>query len=499
MQNANPGAFTVRAGTLTAGWNNKEVFNGRVDTNLSFVPGGSSVIAYMSEFQSFNFQWHPFAFHSDELCGHHKGTLTPDLSFHGSYTGDPHTRTVDGTAYDFQSVGEFTLLRDSDRMEVQVRQTPVPAASPITDAYSGLTACVSVITAVAARVGSHSFALQPAREGRLLQFYLDGKPADFPPQGIDLGGHRVTAFDAAGETGLRVDYDDGTVLMATPAFWSSYNTWYINVSVSHTRADEGIMGFIPRDSWLPRLRDGASVGPMPTSLSDRYVTLYETFAGSWRVDDTTSLFVYEPRTSTKTFTDPDWPAEKLPCDLKPEFQIPGAQLLPPIPVEEAEMICRAVTMKDLHNSCVFDVATTGDETFAKGYLLAQELRLYGTMVQIAGYEPPSRPDRSLAEAEYEPAIKSHRGLVVMATVSALTPDRPAPTGSVTFFLDGMPMNRAVTLDDRGRARVTISRLKPGEHTIRATYSGGGRYEYHSSSSPNLIHAVAEEKVPEPAY
>ena len=87
----------------------------------------------------------------------------------------------------------------------------------------------------------------------------------------------------------------------------------------------------------------------------------------------------------------------------------------------------------------------------------------------------------------------------MATVSALTPDRPAPTGSVTFFLDGMPMNRAVTLDDRGRARVTISRLKPGEHTIRATYSGGGRYEYHSSSSPNLIHAVAEEKVPEPAY
>jgi len=38
--------------------------------------------------------------------------------------------------------------------------------------------------------------------------------------------------------------------------------------------------------------------------------------------------------------------------------------------------------------------------------------------------------------------------------------------------------------------VTVARLKPGEHTIRATYSGGGMYNQHSSSSPNLSYTAA---------
>ncbi len=44
--------------------------------------------------------------------------------------GDPHIHTVDGKSYDFQAVGEFTLLRDSeDGLEIQVRQTPVATAA----------------------------------------------------------------------------------------------------------------------------------------------------------------------------------------------------------------------------------------------------------------------------------------------------------------------------------------------------------------------------------
>src|SRR5207344_3338086 len=95
-------------------------------------------------------------------------------------------------------------------------------------------------------------------------------------------------------------------------------------------------------------------------LHDRYVTLYKTFADSWRITDKTSLFVYAPGTSTKTFTDPDWPAEKPPCKLKPEFQIPGVKVHPGMPVDRAEAICRIVTDKQLYKNCVFDVATTGD-------------------------------------------------------------------------------------------------------------------------------------------
>jgi len=490
-----PDVFTTdRANSDPLDWESLEQYKGKVDDSLHAWPGGSpgasSVVAYLTQFFSFDFEWDAFAFNTDENCGYHTGTLKGDLSMTGNHIGDPHVHTVDGTAYDFQSVGEFTLLRDGTRMEIQVRQTPVPSANPATDAHSGLTECVSVNTAVAVRMGRHRIALQQGPDRERLQFYVDGKIADMPTNGIDLGGDRVTAFAANGETGIRVDFADGTVVLITPRQWS---VWLLDVSVSNTSADEGIMGYVPKGSWLPRLRNGVDVGPMPASLHDRYVTLYKTFADSWRVTDQTSLFVYAPGTSTKTFTDPDWPAEKLPCKLKPEFQIPGFQVRPAIPVDRAQAICKIVTDKALYQNCVFDVATTGDETFAKGYAFAEEIRTYSTSVKIACHQAPTRqPYRSGIKADV-PKQSAGQSVVVTAAVSPLTPGRPIPTGTITVFIDGVATNRPTQLDDRGRARVQIAALKVGEHKIRATYSGGGKFDYHSSSSPTLLYTVPAER------
>jgi hypothetical protein len=490
-----PDVFTTnRANSDPVDWESMEQYTGKVDTALHAWPGGSpgasSVIPYLTQFSSFDFQWNPFAFNTDENCGYHTGFLTGDLSMTGYHIGDPHVHTVNGVAYDFQSAGEFTLLRDGNRMEIQVRQTPVPTANPATDAHSGLTECVSVNTAVAVRLGRYRISLQPGPERQRLELYVDGKPAQVPADGIELGGNHVTAFAANGETGTRVDFEDGTVVLITPRLWNA--VWLLDVSVSHTSADEGVMGFIPTGSWLPRLRNGVDVGPMPASLHDRYVTLYKTFADSWRVTDTTSLFVYAPGTSTKTFTDPDWPAEKLPCTLKPEFQIPGFKVQQGIPIERAEAICRVVTDKALYQNCVFDVATTGDETFAKGYVFAEEIGLYSTKVKIACHQAPTRqPYRPGIKADV-PTQSGVQSVVVTATALPLTPGRPIPTGTVTVFIDGVPMNRPMQLDDRGWARVRIAALKPGEHKIRATYSGGGKFDYHSSSSPTLLYTVPPE-------
>jgi FtsP/CotA-like multicopper oxidase with cupredoxin domain len=398
----------------------------------------------------------------------------------GSDNGDPHIHTVDGKRYDFQAVGEFTLLRDREGMEVQTRQWPVVTAKPITDPYSGLTSCVSLNVAAAARVGERRIAYQPDPEsgGRFL-FYLDGKRAQLPTGGIDLGAHRVTATPVSGGgVQLRVDYAHGPVLTVTPHFWNSYKVWYLNVSIAHTQGGAGLMGRIPDQSWLPALPSGATVGLMPAGLAERYVALYRTFADAWRVTGQTSLFVYAPGTSTQTFADRDWPAEEPPCKLKPQFEIPGAQ--PPtvgIDVEEAEKICQAVTLDGLHRDCVFDVATTGDKTFADAYLVTQDLKLRGTAVQIVGDET---------------AGGYGKRLVVTATVTPLSYDRPTPTGTVTLLVDGEQRGRPVKLDERGRAVFEIDSLEDGTHRIRAEYSGSqGEDGYHASSSPNLIYTAGE--------
>ncbi len=422
----------------------------------------------------------------------------------GSDNGDPHIHTVDGKSYDFQAVGEFIVLRDREGLEVQTRQTPVPTANPVTDPNSGLTSCVSLNTAVAARVGSHRIAYQPTSERGQLQFYLDGKPARVTAEGIDLEGHRVSAFDAGGATGLRVDYGHNAVLTVTPLFWAPHNLWYMNVSVARTQADEGIMGAIPEGTWLPRLPSGATVGPQPQGLHDRYVALYRTFADAWRVTDQSSLFVYAPGTSTATFTDEDWPAEKPPCKLKPQFQTPGP-VLEGIEIEEAERICRRVTIDGLHQDCVFDVATTGDESFAEGYLLAQDLKLHGSAVQIIG----DRDCSCCGEA-----------VVFTATVSPISGGRPRPRGKVTFLVDGVAASRALRLDREGRASLEIRSLKVGEHKIRAAFAGAGlcgailralrrrvrrlprRLEectYHPSSSPYLPHTVERPDDPHSSH
>ena len=506
VQAANPGAFNLRQGTLPQGWPNKEVYNGKIDADLHALPAGSGVIAYFTEFFGFDLQWNPFGFHSDELCGHHKGTLKANLSMHGGHIGDPHTQTVNGTSYDFQGVGEFTLLRDGEGFEIQVRQTPVATANPATDGYSGLTACVSINTAVAIGLGKHRISLQPGKEGKRLQFWVDGKVARLPFEGLELGADRITAIEVGGETGVRVDAANQTVVMVTPHFWTSYQVWYLNVEVAQTQADEGVMGIIPQGSWLPRLRGGETLGALPASLSERWGELYQKFAESWRIDDAGSLFVYEGGQTTADFVDREWPAETAPCQLDGRFAVAGAPELVGMKEAEAEQICAGVVEADLHRNCVFDVTTIGEEEWVKGYLVAQDLRLFGTKVELVGDEPPTQPNRSLGDQE-DRSYRIDHSQIVTATVVPLIPGRPTPTGTVTFYVDGVPMSRPKELDGRGRAQLAVPRSKAEEPLFRkrrgrqrrvvATYSGGGKYNYLSSTSAVLLYTEARLRTLKP--
>ena len=109
--------------------------------------------------------------------------------------GDPHLATADGAHYDFQGAGEFVSLRDPDGGEIQTRQTPIATTFfPGPDPHDGLATCVSINTAVAARVGKRRVTYEPNLNGipdpNGLQLRIDGALAILAGQGLNLWKRR---------------------------------------------------------------------------------------------------------------------------------------------------------------------------------------------------------------------------------------------------------------------------------------------------------------------
>ncbi len=289
--------------------------------------------------------------------------------------GDPHIVTVDGIKYDYQGAGEFVLVRSkgSDErprspIELQIRATPVPTSfRPGGDGYTEIPVCVSVTTAVAARVGKRRVTYQPSAPGAgdvtSMQVRIDGVVTALGPQGLDLGdGGRVVPTSA----GIEIDFPDGSIVFVTPAWWSSQSTWYLNVSLAVTSTVDGLAGPLPEGSWLPALPTGESMGPKPQAIHDRFVALYGKFGEAWRVTDQTSLFDYAPGQSTSTYALPSWPSETGSCARE------GDKPATPIPEAIAKEVCEQV---EAHNAeCVFDVMATGHAGFATAYALSATVR-----------------------------------------------------------------------------------------------------------------------------
>lgn len=400
--------------------------------------------------------------------------------------GDPHIFTVDDVHYDFQGAGEFTALRGDGQgggestvprgggLEIQTRQTGIattflPGANP----YTGLQTCVALYSAVAARVGKHRVSYEPNLSGvpdpSGLQLRVDGVLTTLGPQGIDLDGSRVV--QPWGGNGIEIDYSDKTILIVTPAFWPDQQKWYLNVNVYAATATAGIFGKLARDSWLPALPDGSSLGPKPDSLHERYIDLYGKFADAWRVTDATSLFDYPPGTSTATFTDRGWPREN-PQSCAIEGQ-PSAG--PPIDVGAAETQCSAITDNNMRADCVFDVSVTGFTGFANTYVLTQQRRPDATETTVKG-------DRDFTTYG--------ENVTFTATVAQITPKGGnTPTGTAQFILDGGKVGNPVTLDANGRALWSSSGLQVGQHQMVAQYTPTGWGPFMASTSPQASHTV----------
>lgn len=385
----------------------------------------------------------------------------------GVTDGDPHIRTVDGVNFDFQSAGEFTLLRNANGLEIQTRQSPVSTQPPIPNTYTGLSACVSLNSALAARVGGRRVTWQPEKDSNsgAMTLRVDGAPTAVPTSGIDLGPGARVSRSAAGN-GIDIDFPDGTGLTATSHFWGApHNRWYLNVSVFRTPAYEGVMGAIPTGSWLPGLPNNAFVGPKPAAAADRWIDLYDTFANAWRVTDRTSLFDYSPGESTETFTMKDWPRKSGDC------KIPTLPMAASLPARAARQICSGVRDKNRNANCVFDVMMTGEKGFSNAYIVSEQIERFATRTNLGNR------DKTLVAT------------VVPRSLSA----KAVPAGTVRFLINGKPYGESRT-DKLGVATLLAKNLKPGKHQISAEFKPESAAGFLPSSSGTLTIVVGESEL-----
>jgi hypothetical protein len=257
-------------------------------------------------------------------------------------------------------------------------------------------------------VGEHRVTYEPNLSGVPdpggLQLRVDGVLTTLDPTGLDLvGGGRIAKTSVPG--GLQIDFPDASVLFVTPGWWADQRKWYLNVDIERPSAmdgtsgdgdlptasdiasilsERGLMGIIPQNSWLPVLPDGTSLGPMPDSLHQRYVALYQKFGDAWRVTDKTSLFDYAPGTSTDTFTMRDWPLEHPPCAIQDTIPVqPTSELV-------AKTACRPINDKNMRANCIFDVRVTGNTGFAQTYLHTQQLQPGATAITVKDDRNPTQ-------------------------------------------------------------------------------------------------------------
>ncbi|WP_204139289.1 VWD domain-containing protein [Halomicronema sp. CCY15110] len=285
----------------------------------------------------------------------------------GRSYGDPHINTYDGLHYSFQLVGEFILTQAEDAgFEVQARQKAVAGRSG-----------VSLNSAVAMRVCGHRVAIyaQDIPNGGSTPVWIDGIPSPFEVDALPLpgggeiqrnGGDNyaiiwpsgdqviIRSIRAGGDTFLNIM---PTLRRAQPADWEGL------LGNFNGSTDDDLMGrggsIVPAQSTYSlatNVIDRALPAVIPVrTIEDSYFDmLYRQFGDSWRIQPSESLFDYPLGQSTADFTDTAFPR-----------QLVTLNGVAPARIDAALTTCQDAGVDEaLLDGCVFDVAATGDNSFA---------------------------------------------------------------------------------------------------------------------------------------
>ena len=260
-----------------------------------------------------------------------------------STANDPHLRTFDRLGYDFQAVGEFTLVKSTtDDFEIQTRQQP----------WNNSTSA-SANSAISINSGGQKIAIYADRSPKLV---VNGTAVTLADGGTLAAGQNTITRQGgqykiitANQDLIQVN-DRGTFLN-------------INLGLADNRKGKvvGLLGNNNGNSGDEfALRDGTAIGA--TISNER---LYGDYDDSWRITQPTSLFDYAAGTDTNTFTNLNFPQNIVTIDtITPEQRA------------SAELIARnaGITDPDILNDAIVDIIlTNGAPEFIQGAIEQQQI------------------------------------------------------------------------------------------------------------------------------
>ncbi|MCQ8129625.1 Ig-like domain-containing protein [Methylomonas rivi] len=310
------------------------------------------------------------------------------------FWGDPHIVTIDGLAYDFQTVGEFTIFEavGEGGFTVQGRTAPTPGSD-----------VASQITAIATEISGSRIMIDITRDTPLLINGVE-TTVDLSPGFVNVGdgavyydGQAYVLQTAAGDE-IMVGIYDGFLGVC----------FFLSDMASEARSIRGLFG----DGDGDRSNDIALPDGTVIDQPLLFEQLYGDFADAWRVTDETSLFHYEFGESTADFTDFSFP----------RFSV-GLDDLPADVVAAATAVVDALEGLDpgLRDSAILDYALTGNLDY----------------VEAAG---------NVAGVPLEQVAESESETPPLLGVSALTPLVSEADGELKFLIWRTgPLDEAITV------------------------------------------------------
>jgi RHS repeat-associated protein len=266
----------------------------------------------------------------------------PPTTNSGTYN-DPHLQTLDGLGYDFQTVGEFTLVKSTtDDFEIQTRQKPW-----------GTSTSASANSAISVQIGGQRIAFyanqaQPLLINGTAVTLADGSLYAVGQNLISRSGSQYSIITANND--LILIQDRGTFLN-------------INLGLADNRQGK-VVGLLGNDNNIKNddfaLRNGTVIGG---TISNQQ--LYGEYADSWRITQATSLFDYVSGQDTNTFTDRTFPRNII-----------TAATLTPAQRAAAEQIARnaGITDPSVLEDVILDIfISNGDPLFIEGAVSQQRL------------------------------------------------------------------------------------------------------------------------------